>query len=64
MKIDAQPTTSSYNYNTYGNSNMNYKEAKFENLEGIPHTIYIAYRKDGSVNNNTDKGYFYIPEQN
>lgn len=26
------------------------------------HTIAIKYRKDGSVNNYTDKGYFYIKE--
>ena len=31
------------------------------NTNGV-HTIAIKYRKDGSVNNYTDKGYFYIKE--
>lgn len=31
------------------------------NTNGV-HTIAIKYKKDGSVNNYTDKGYFYIKE--
>lgn len=38
-----------------------YIECKYENIDGLEHTIQIMYSKDGSGDINDDRGYFYIP---
>ena len=65
-KIDAQPTTSDYQADTKGAATSgtavsNYKTVTFSDLDAtVEHTIYIAYRKDSSGDNGTDRGYVLI----
>ena len=39
-----------------------YTEVKFENMDARKHTIYVVYKKDGSGDNNDDRGYVLIPK--
>lgn len=53
---------------TYGTQNSgttigSYKEVSYTGLDGGPHRITIVYRKDGSGNSGTDRGYVLIPKQ-
>lgn len=40
-----------------------YKKITFTNIPLGKHTIYIRYKKDGSANSGTDRGYVLIPKQ-
>lgn len=67
---DSRPTTSS-NYTTTkgspssGTNLYNYKTVTLNNLsKSSTYTIYVVYRKDGSVNKGTDRGYVLIPYAN
>lgn len=37
-----------------------YTEVSYTDIDGGTHTIYVVYRKDGSVNSNDDRGYLLI----
>lgn len=39
-----------------------YQKVTFTNIPTGKHTIYIRYKKDGSANNGTDRGYVLIPK--
>lgn len=39
-----------------------YQQVRFTNIPSGKHTIYIRYRKDGSANSGTDRGYVLIPK--
>lgn len=39
-----------------------YQKVTFNNIPSGKHTIYIRYKKDGSTNNGTDRGYVLIPK--
>ena len=54
--------TTSGNQNS-GTAISNYSLVTFTNIDGGSHRITIKYRKDGSVNNGTDRGYVIIPQQ-
>lgn len=52
---------------TYSKPNSNtdiaaYQQVTFTNIPSGKHTIYIRYRKDGSANSGTDRGYVLIPK--
>ncbi len=67
---DSRSTTSSNYANTkgspsFGTSLYNYKSVTLNNLsKSSTYTIYVTYRKDGSVNEGTDRGYVLIPYAN
>lgn len=68
--IDQIPTTD-YNYTSTkgvassGTAFYNYKTVTINNLSKTNYyTIYVVYRKDGSVNKGTDRGYVLIPYAN
>lgn len=67
---DSRPTTSSNYANTKGSPSSgtnlyNYKSVTLNNLsKSSTYTIYVIYRKDGSVNEGTDRGYVLIPYAN
>lgn len=46
-----------------GTAITNYKEVKYENIDGGKHKITILYKKDGSGNQGTDKGYLLIKKE-
>ena len=46
-----------------GTALSNYTLVEFTNIDGGAHTIQIIYRKDGSGNNNDDRGYVIIPRE-
>jgi len=57
-------TSSNIKMNTSGMASPStYTEVVFNDLDGGEHFIDITYRKDGSVDSNDDRGYFYIPAQ-
>lgn len=61
--IDTDAVRGNGVYTTKGKqSHTTYIECAYD-LDGGEHTIQIMYSKDGSGNNNDDRGYFYIPEQ-
>ena len=43
-----------------GNNLSNYTLVTYDNIDGGSHTITIVYRKDGSKNSGTDRGYIII----
>ena len=45
-----------------GTALSNYTPVEFTNIDGGKHVITIVYRKDGSANNGTDKGYVLLPK--
>ena len=47
-----------------GTAISNYTLVEYDNMTGGTHTITIVYRKDGSVNNNDDRGYVLISKVN
>ena len=47
-----------------GTAISNYTLVEFDNMTGGTHTITIVFRKDGSVNNNDDRGYILISKNN
>lgn len=47
-----------------GTTISDYTEVKYTNIDGGSHRITILYRKDGSVNNNDDRGYVLISKSN
>lgn len=58
-------TNNSYNVST--TSISSYNAVTFTTADGLtaddtPHTFYIQFRKDGSRNNNDDRGYVLIPK--
>ena len=58
-------TNNSYNSSSTGISNFNV--VTFTTADGLseddtPHTFYIQFRKDGSRDNNDDRGYVLIPK--
>lgn len=40
-----------------------YTKVEYDNIDGGEHTIYVYYTKDGSGNNNDDRGYILIPKE-
>lgn len=46
-----------------GTSIGSYTAVNYTGIDGGTHTIRVAYKKDGSVNNGTDRGYLLIPYQ-
>lgn len=46
-----------------GTSISSYLPVEFTGMTTDPHRITIVYRKDGSVNSGTDRGYVLIPKQ-
>lgn len=68
--IDRIPTISSNYTSTKGSPSSgtayyNYKTVTINNLDKTnSYTIYVVYRKDGSVNKGTDRGYVLIPYAN
>ena len=58
----AEKITTSGNQNS-GTALSNYTLVTYTNIDGGSHRITIKYRKDGSVNNGTDRGYIIIPQQ-
>lgn len=67
VKMGQVPTTDSYYASTKGEANSgtsfyNYRAVTFSNLsKSSEYTIYVVYRKDGSGDNGTDRGYVLIP---
>ena len=67
---DYIPTTSSNYATTKGSPSSgtdlySYKTVTLNNLSrSSTYTIYVVYRKDGSVNSGTDRGYVLIPYEN
>lgn len=67
-QLDKVPTSDNDAYaTTRSKPNANttiegYTEVKFENLDAGKHTIYIVYKKDGSGDQNDDRGYVLIPK--
>lgn len=67
VKMGGVPTTNSYYASTKGEANSgtsfyNYRAVTFSNLsKSSEYTIYVVYRKDGSGDNGTDRGYVLIP---
>lgn len=67
---DSRPTTSSNYASTKGSPSSgtnlyNYKTVTLNNLsKSSTYTIYVTYRKDGSVNEGSDRGYVLIPYAN
>ncbi len=68
--VDRMPTTDSNYSSTKGSPNSgtayyNYKTVTINSLSKTStYTIYVVYRKDGSVDKGTDKGYVLIPYAN
>lgn len=66
--LDERPTTSSYISTTKGRARSgtsldNYNKVTISNLyKSDKYTIYVVYRKDGSVDNGTDRGYVLLPK--
>lgn len=63
--LDKDPSSSVY-VSTSGKQNAgtaigNYTEVVFNNLDGGSHRITIDYKKDGSIDSGTDRGYVLIP---
>lgn len=47
-----------------GTALSNYTAVTYSGIDGGEHTITVVYRKDSSVNNNDDRGYLLIPDEN
>lgn len=68
--IDRMPTVDSNYASTKGSASSgtayyNYKAVTINNLsKTTSYTIYVVYRKDGSLNIGTDRGYVLIPYAN
>lgn len=69
--VDVYELDKKYTGNVYAttqskqNSGTNigaYQKVTFTNIPYGKHTIYIRYKKDGSANNGTDRGYVLIPK--
>lgn len=69
--VDVYELDKKYTGNVYAttqskqNSGTNigaYQKVTFNNIPSGKHTIYIRYKKDGSANNGTDRGYVLIPK--
>jgi hypothetical protein len=43
-----------------GTAISNYKLVEYTNIDGGQHTITVVYRKDGSGNSGSDRGYLLI----
>jgi hypothetical protein len=66
--------TSSIEYNTVkahtrgnqqsGTALSNYTAVTYSGIDGGEHTITVVYRKDSSVNDNDDRGYLLVPDEN
>ena len=54
-------TTTSGNQSS-GTAISNYTKVTYTGIDGGSHRITVTYRKDGSVNNGTDRGYLIIPK--
>ena len=64
FKLNETATRSKGLFTTKSKQNQTeYIECKYENIDGLEHTIQIMYSKDGGGDVNDDRGYFYIPEQ-
>lgn len=68
--VDKVPTISDNYVSTKGNPKSgsafhNYQAVRLNNLtRDKTYTIYVAYRKDGSDNNGSDRGFVLIPYEN
>lgn len=47
-----------------GTALSNYTKVTYSGIDGGEHTITVVYRKDSGVNNNDDRGYLLIPDEN
>lgn len=64
FELDKQAIRSAGLFKTVSKqSQTNYIECKYENIDSRKHTIQIMYSKDGGGDTGDDRGYFYIPEQ-
>ena len=59
--------SSTVKISTSGNQNSgtaisNYTKVTYTGIDGGSHRIIVTYRKDGSVNQGTDRGYLIIPK--
>lgn len=62
MRSKYSDTTYTKAYTRGKQSNTNYEEVVFDNLdETEEYYFYIIYQKDNSTNKDDDRGYFYIP---
>lgn len=62
LPSSSSTTRSTYGYQQSGTSISSYRLITFNNIDGGKHRIYIAYRKDGSVDSDDDRGYVLIPK--
>lgn len=69
--IDVYELDKEYTGNVYATTQSNqnsgtdigaYQKVTFTNIPTGNHTIYIRYKKDGSADNGTDRGYVLIPK--
>ena len=56
-----QKTSTKGNQNS-GTALSNYTKVTYSGIDGGSHRITVTYRKDGSVNKGTDRGYLIIPK--